>query len=250
MEGPTYVTLSAQVALQKQLDVVANNIANASTTGFKADRQLFQTYVDRLQVPGGSVAFVQDRATYIDRSSGPITHTDNPLDIAIQGDGMLAVSTPQGTQYTRDGHLHLGPDQTLVDGNGHAVLDDSGQPIQLPQDFQNLTIRGDGSMRVWVNGASQELARIGTFRANDPLSYRKTGDGMLTAPANGVVPIDAGDAASSIVQGALEGSTVKPVLEIANMTDLSRAYERLQTLISDDNDRERQMIQALGAPTA
>ena len=113
MEGPTYVTLSAQVALE-QLEVVANNVANVSTSGFKADRQLFQSYVDQLNVPGDSISFVQDRATYIDQTAGPIQVTGNALDVAINGDGYLSVSTPKGTEYTRDGRLQTSADGTLT----------------------------------------------------------------------------------------------------------------------------------------
>ncbi len=248
MEGPTYVTLSAQIALQKELDVVANNVANASTTGFKADRQLFQSYVDMLNVPGGSIDFVQDRATYIDRSAGPIEATDNALDVAVQGDGYLSVGGPQGTSYTRNGHLQVGQDGTLEDSSGRPVLSPDGTPIQLPQQYTDLQIQADGSVNVRVRGVWQNVGQIGTFRPTDPLALRKSGDGQLTDPSNAMQPIEAGDPASHLVQGALEGSTVQPVREIANMTELGRAYEQLQTLLSDDNDRERKMIAALGQP--
>lgn len=248
MEGPTYVTLSAQIALQKELDVVANNVANASTTGFKADRQLFQTYVDQLNVPGGNIAFVQDRATYIDRSAGPIQVTDNSLDVAVQGDGYLSVNSPQGTLYTRNGHLQVGQDGTLLDSSGRAVLSPDGTPIQLPDQYTDLQIQGDGTVNVRVNGAWQNVGQIGTFRPTDPLALRKTGDGLFTDPSNAMQPIESGDPESHLVQGALEGSTVQPVREIANMTELGRAYEQLSTLLSDDNDRERKMIAALGQP--
>jgi flagellar basal-body rod protein FlgF len=245
MEGPTYVALSAQVALQRQLEVVANNVANTSTAGFKADRQLFQSFVNRLAVPGGSVSFVQDRATYIDQTAGQILTTGNPLDVAVQGDGFFAVAAPQGTQYTRDGRMHVqGSDNTLVDAAGRAFLSDDNQPITLPAVFSNMLVRGDGSIRVVVDGRPQEVGRLGTFRSVDQLAMRKSGDGLMDAPG-GMTPIDAGDKLSSVVHQALEGSTVQPVVEIANMTELSRAYERLQTLLSDDNDRERRMIDAL-----
>jgi flagellar basal-body rod protein FlgF len=249
VEGPTYVTLSAQVALQKQLEVVANNVANASTTGFKADRQLFQSYIDKLDVPGGNVAFVQDRATYIDRAGGPIEQTGNPLDVAVQGDGYLSVATPQGTLYTRDGRLHTAKDGTLTDAGGHSVLDPTGQPIQLPGQYSRIEIKGDGGIVAIVRGASQEVGQIGTFRPLDPLALSKTANDLLAAPPGGMQQIQSDDTGSRLVQGALEGSTVQPVKEIANMTELSRAYERLQMLLSDDNDREQKMIQTLSSPS-
>jgi flagellar basal-body rod protein FlgF len=246
MEGPTYVTLSAQIALRKQLEIIANNVANANTTGFKADRQLFQTYVDRLNVPGGNVAFVQDRATYIDREAGPIQTTDNKLDVAVQGDGYLSVDSPQGTLYTRDGHLQVSTDGTLQDSSGRSVLSPDGTPIQLPDQYTDLQILGDGTINASVNGTYQNVGQIGTFRPLDALTLRKTGDGLFTAPAGGMQPIDPDDPDSHLVQGALEGSTVQPVREIASLTELSRAYDQLETLIGDDNDRERKMISTLG----
>ncbi|HQT75717.1 MAG: flagellar basal-body rod protein FlgF [Rhodospirillales bacterium 20-64-7] len=250
MEGPTYVTLSAQVALQKQLEVVANNVANASTAGFKADRQLFQSYVDRLNVPGGNVAFVQDRATYIDQEAGPIETTGNPTDIAIKGDGYLSVQTPQGTQYTRNGRLQVAADGTLTDASGRPVLTPGGATMQLPPGYSGLEIRADGTVIATVGNAPQNVGQIGTFRPSNPQVMRKSGDGLLVAPPMAMQPIDDGDPNSRIVQGALEGSTVKPVTEIANMSALSNAYQQLQSLLNDDNDREQKMIQTLGTPAA
>lgn len=249
MEAPTYVTLSAQVALQRQLEVVANNVANASTTGYRADRQLFQSYIENLPGQDDGVAFVQDRATYIDRTNGPIQATGNPLDVAIRGDAFLAVTTPQGTQYSRNGQMHAGADGTLFDPNENAVQGSDGQPIQLPDDYQQVQIKGDGTVSVMVNNRLQDVGQIGLFKPSDPLLLRKSGDGMLTAPATAMQPLDQDDLSSRLVQGSLEGSTVQPVAEIANMTELSRAYDRLQTLLSDDNDRESKMIEALGHPS-
>jgi flagellar basal-body rod protein FlgF len=246
MEGPTYVTLSAQIALRKQLEVVANNIANANTTGFKADRTLFQTYVERLAVPGNSIAFVQDRATYIDQENGPIQPTGNPLDVAVKGDAFLAVNAPEGTLYTRNGQLTVGQDGTLLDPGGRPVLGPDTQPIQLPQGFTNPEIKADGSISVTVNGTTQQVGQIGLFRPDDPLNLRKSGTGLFATPTGAMQPVDPGDPNARLVQGALEGSTVQTVKEIANLTDLSRAYDQLQTLLSDDNDREQKMIQTLG----
>lgn len=110
-------------------------------------------------------------------------------------------------------------------------------------------IRGDGSLTVTVNHHEQEVGQIGLFRASDPLSLRKSGDNMLSAAPGAMQPLDQGDPGARLVQGSLEGSTVQPVKEIANMTELSRAYDRLQTLLTDDNDRESKMIDALSHPS-
>jgi flagellar basal-body rod protein FlgF len=93
---------------------------------------------------------------------------------------------------------------------------------------------------------SQQVGQIGMFRPNDPLALRKAGGTLFSAPSGSMQSIGSGDRGSSIVQGGLEGSTVQPVAEIANLTELGRAYDRLQTLLSDDNDRQQKMIQTLG----
>lgn len=248
MEGPTYVTLSAQMALQQQLDVVANNVANANTTGYKADRQLFQTYLELLKVPGREVAFVQDRATYLDRSAGPLQPTDNPFDVAIQGEGFLAVQTRQGRAYTRDRRLKVSSDGALVNQAGQPVLSGTGDPIQLPERSRDFRVRSDGTVTVRVDGTAQEIGQIGMFRAADPTALRKTGSGQITDPTGRMIPVASDDMKTRLIQGTLEGSTVQPVKELTNMTELSRAYERLQRLVTDDNERERKMIDTLGHP--
>jgi flagellar basal-body rod protein FlgF len=246
MEASSYVALSAQVVIQKQLDIVANNVANASTTGYKPEHQLFQSYVEKLAVPGGAVSFVQDRASYIDRKDGEVDLTGNPWDVAIKGDGYFAVSSGNETLYTRDGHLQIGQDGTLLASNGMPVLGPDNQPIQVPANADQPQIMSDGSISVRVKGISQQVGQIGMFRSSDPLGLQKASGAFLSAPAGAMQPIDSGDSEASIVQGGLEGSTVQPVNEIANLTELSRAYDRLQNVLSDDNDRQQKMIQSLG----
>ena len=249
MESPTYVALSAQVALRQQLEVVANNVANANTTGYKPDKQIFQSYLSKLNVPGGSVSFVQDRATFIDVTEGPMNPTGNSLDIAVKGDGMLAVAGPGGqTLYTRDGHLQTGQDGTLQTVGGLPVLGPDGSQIQLPPDYTRVRITADGQVTVRVKGNDQQVGQIGLYRTDRPQMLRKQGAATFSAPPGAMNPVEQGDTRTGIVQGALEGSTVQPVREIANLTELSRAYDRLQTLLSDDSDREKKMIETLGSP--
>src|ERR1700742_1132333 len=146
MDTTTYVALAAQVALQKELETVANNVANANTAGFKADRSFFESFMEPLQGPGGGVSFVQDAATYIDQASGPIEVTGNSLDLALDGQGFFAVATAVGTEYTRNGHLRVGPDGSLVDSNGRAVLGSDGSPIQMPDGFEDPEVKNNGTL--------------------------------------------------------------------------------------------------------
>ena len=246
MESPTYVTLSAQMALQERLAVTANNVANASTAGYKADRPLFQSLVEPLKGPGNEVAFVQNRATYIDRTAGAMETTDNPLDIAIQGDAFLAVKSGAGKEFTRDGKLQVSPEGLLVDAGGRPVLGGDGSTIQIPQGASDFKILGDGTLSVRADGATQEIGQIGMFRAGTATGMRKSGSGLIDGTAAAMKPVDPGDTSNRIVQGAIEVSTVQPVTELANMTELTRAYERLQQLIGQDDQREQSMIQILG----
>jgi flagellar basal-body rod protein FlgF len=253
MDGPGIVGLSGQVALQQRLDATANNIANMNTAGFRGDRTLFQSFVSRLNVPGRQVAFVQDRATYVDAVQGAIESTGNPLDVAIDGPGFLAVERPgnAGRGYTRDGRLRSAPDRTLVDSTGRPVLDEGGSHITIPERTTKVEIRADGTLIATVDRREQSVARIGLFTANDIRAVRKAGDGLLDIPQNELRPIPQGTPSARgtrLVQAALEASSVKPVVEITNLTQLQRAYESLQRVAADDDSRLRKMIDAIGKP--
>ena len=137
MQNALLVGLSRQVALGRELDVIANNIANINTAGFKADGSVFEEYVsptaraDNFLAPDRRVSFVNDRATWIDLSQGPLEKTNNPLDVAINGGGFFAVQTPQGERYTRNGAFQINNVGELVTAEGYQVLGESG-PISVP----------------------------------------------------------------------------------------------------------------------
>jgi flagellar basal-body rod protein FlgF len=250
VEGPSIVGLSGQMALRQQLDVVANNVANASTTAYRGDRTLFQSHVSRLEVPGREVAFVQDRATYVDTRPGAIAATGNPLDVAIDGEAFLAVQRPGnvGRGYSRDGRLRVAPDNTLVDTSGRAVLDEGGGRLLMPERFSAVEIRADGTVLATTDGRAEQVGRLGLFRPGDIRAIRKGGDGLLEIPQADIRPVEPGSREARLVQGALEGSSVQPIAEIANLTALQRAYDSVQRIVADDDSRIRKMIEALGRP--
>lgn len=247
MDGPGIIALSGQVALQRQVDTVANNVANMNAAGFRGDRMLFQSYISRLNVPGRQVAFVQDRATYVEATQGPIEATGNPLDLAINGEGYFAVERPGGAGrgYTRDGRMKIGPDRTLMDNAGRPVLDDAGGRILVPERATRLEVRADGSIIATVDRRAQSVARLGLSRAQEPRAVRKAGDGLYDIPEGQAQPVDPMSRATRLVQGSLESSNVQPVTEIANLSDLQRAYDRMQRIVSDDDQRLRRMIETL-----
>jgi len=249
MDSPSIVSLSGQMALRQQLDVVANNLANATTTGFRGDRTLFQTHISQLAVPGGQVAFVQDRATYLDIRQGAVAATGNPLDVAIDGEAYLAVERAGGTRgYTRDGRLRIDAANTLVDSGGRPVLDEGGGRIQMPERLTAVEIRADGSILATVDGQVEQAGRIGLFRGGDLRAVRKGGDGLLEIPAADVQPLPPGTPGVRLAQGALEASTVQPVLEMTNLSAIQRAYEGMQRIVSEDDSRVRKMIETLARP--
>ena len=244
MSNPSYVGLSLQVALQRKMDLIANNIANINTTGFKAQRAIFVDYM----MPSGSqagsadqMAMPTDYGTYRDTATGPIQITGNPLDVALSGEGYLTVQGPNGTLYTRGGNLAISNDGTLTDQAGHPVLDESGSPIVVQQDDKEIAIAKDGV----ISARRGELAKIGIVKFANPNDLQPQGAGLYntTDPA---LP----DPDTSIQQGALEGSNVQPITEMSQMIDVQRNYETVANLMQTQNDDEKDMISKLSNVTA
>jgi len=240
MESPLYIGLSRQVALRRQLEVVANNVANMNTAGFRAERTLFEAAMQ----PGGKrpndqIAFTIDRATYTDLRPGGFTATGNPFDVALDGDGWFQVRTPDGDRFTRDGRMRRDADGQLVTAGGFPVLDDNRQPIMIASDSSVLTIGTDGL----VSADDQMVARLRVVRFDDPQALRQTGD-VLFAADPGVDPLPAPD--TRTVQGKIEQSNVQGIAEVTRMMDLSRDYQAVTRMVEDGQDLLRAAINRLG----
>lgn len=233
MRISSYLALSRQATLERDMSVIANNLANATTTGYRAERTVFDETLER--AGRRSVAFVRDAAQARDLAPGPITQTGNPLDVALEGQGYLAFATPDGTRFGRGGHLGIDPTGRLVNAAGQPVLDESGNPITLPVEETAITISGDGTL----GGRTGPLGRIGVFAFADERSLRHSGDGLFAAPTPPLGPA----AGTRIVQGALEGSNVQPVLEMTAMLASVRAFEGAQRLLDTEHELERQAIE-------
>jgi flagellar basal-body rod protein FlgF len=148
MDIVSSIAVSRLAAQQRTMDVMANNIANADTPGFKAERVLFSDWLSRQTGGGappgaGTIAYPQDRATWREQQAGTLTHTGNTFDVAMTGDGYFTVNTPRGPRLTRDGRFGMLPNGTVADGAGNALLDSNGQPIQLSPTDTRITIAGD-----------------------------------------------------------------------------------------------------------
>jgi flagellar basal-body rod protein FlgF len=235
------IAASRLIAAQRAMDVTAQNVANADTPGYKTQRVLFTDWLSRQSGSAGaggepSVAYVQDRATWRDQTAGSLAHTGNPFDLALSGDGYFTVATANGPRLTRSGHFGLLPDGTLADMAGNAVLDNTGQPIQLPTTDTNITISADGT----VSGSTGQLGKLGVVQPADPM--RVTAEGATLFRADGpTAPVTS----PGVVQGAVEGSNVQPVLETTRMMDGMRQFQFVSALIQAEDDRQQASIDKL-----
>src|SRR6266850_1154426 len=189
MENASLVGLSRQIALARELDVVANNIANLNTTGFKADNVVFQEHlmpvarVSQFAASDRQVSFVQDRATWLDLSQGPVQQTGNPLDVAISGSAFLTIQTPRGERYTRNGALQLNNAGELVTSEGHKVVGENG-PIVLQPNDRDISISTDGtiSVREGRNTTDSLRGKLKLVSFAQPQRLQKDGPSAYVAP--------------------------------------------------------------------
>lgn len=250
MENTILVGLSRQVALERQLGVVANNVANVNTTGFKADKPVFEEFlrtpahIDTFVGRDRRVSFVQDRATYHDFGQGTVEQTNNPLDIAIDGNAFLAVQANGTERYTRNGALQINNQGQLVTMDGHQVVGANG-PITFQPGDQDIAIGKDGTITV-REGINSNVAsvrgklRLVTF--DQPQQLAKQGSNLFSAP-EGVVANAA--LTAGIRQGALEKSNVSSVAEMARMIEISRAYTSISSMMQQQNDLRKMSIERL-----
>jgi flagellar basal-body rod protein FlgF len=248
MENASYIGLSLQVALRRQMDVVANNVANMSTTGFKGEKVIFLEHLvgqmsGKTDLPG-RMSMVSDYGTYRDMRAGPITQTGNPLDLALQGPGYLAVQTPQGLRYTRGGAFQVTSEGVLVDQNGRTVADEGGGEIRIPDRTTKVAIGPDGSVTVAVEGqggALQVVGRIGVYKFDRPNFLTAEAGGLFNANQEPAIA----DTETHIQQGMLEQSNVNPVLEMSNMIEVQRTYQSVQKMLDAEHDRQKDTIEKL-----
>jgi flagellar basal-body rod protein FlgF/flagellar basal-body rod protein FlgG len=249
MGNATLVGLSRQMALQRELEVVANNIANLNTNGFKADGAIFAEYVmpvarDNLfRGADTRVSFVHDRATWRDFSQGSVSTTNNPLDIAIQGNGYLVVQTPRGERYTRNGALQISSAGQLVTSEGFPVLGDNG-PIQFQTTDHSIVINAEGVIRVQEGVNSETDTGRGKLRLvafADQQQLQKDGTSLFTAPNQQPQPATE----VRVVQGAVEKSNVRSVVEMTRMIEVSRVYAQVAALLQQEADIHRTAIDRL-----
>lgn len=239
MENSSYVALSRQMTLANEMTIVANNIANANTPAYKAEKMVFREFLDQ-PTRGEQLSFVQDVGLARDLSEGPMTATGNPLDIAINGKGYFVVDTPMGERYTRHGRFQLDANGQVVTGAGHPVRGLAG-PIIVPPNQGDIAIAEDGTI-------STEEGIIGNLQLvdfEDEQLLRKGANGLYSSedpPENIQTP--------SVSQGMLEESNVEPIIELTRMIQVHRDYQSVQNFIKAEHDRQKTAIQRLGQASA
>lgn len=236
MNNAIYTMLNRQSGLMREMGVVANNIANMGTTGFKSEHGIFAEHIARLESagqidPGGpdlSLSMGQLAAHATDFSDGGLSPTGSPLDMAITGDGFFQVDTDLGVRLTRSGHFLISEQNQLIDASGNAVLSDAGGPIAIPPDASELAVGADGT--ITADGA--QIARVGVVTA-PALTLQREGTNYWVSPDTAPVenPV--------IASGFLEQSNVNPVLEMARMIEVQRHYDAGQSLIDLEDERIR-----------
>ncbi|MCH8168581.1 MAG: flagellar hook-basal body complex protein [Proteobacteria bacterium] len=231
----SYLALNRQIGLAREMTTIANNIANLATTGYRREGVVFAEFIQATP-PGDSLSMADLRAHFASDLAGELTLTNGQFDVAIVGEGFFTIESGGETLLTRAGAFQRSAEGLLVTPDGALVLDDGAAPIFVPPTSTSLEVARDGTISV----DGEPIARIGLVTA-PPVTLTRVGATAFRA-ASGVTPVEFPD----LRQGALEGSNVDPVLEIARMIAVTRAYEQAQGLLEDDDERVRSTLSRLG----
>jgi flagellar basal-body rod protein FlgF len=242
MDNALYVGLSRQMTLRRQLDIVANNIANVDTAGFKMESLMVGEEPARpastMQAPN-PVKFVLDKGVARDFGQGGLSQTGNKLDFAIEGQAFFQVMTPDGERYTRDGRFTRNAQGQLATSMGHPVLDEGGSEITLDPRLGEVSVTDTGS----VSQGGQRVGKIGLARFDDLSQLEKAGDNYFRNVSN-LTAQDAPDA--RVRQGMVESSNVKPIIEVTKLIEVSRAYEQMAKIMDSTAELSRRSIERMG----
>lgn len=235
MDNPGYVALTRQAGLLREMQAIAHNIANAATTGYRAEGLVFSEFVRRLGQDEPSLSMAAAHARQTRLTQGGLSFTGGQLDLAIEGPGFFRLETAAGERLTRAGHFALNAAGELVNPDGFRLLDDGGAPIQVPPGT-TLALARDGTLS--ADGAP--VARIEPVVPDETARLSREG-GVLHAAAGGTRPAEG----AVLHQGFLEDSNVDPIAQMARMVEVQRAYEAGQKFLDREDERIRAVIQTL-----
>ncbi len=241
MDSSLYVALSAQVALERRLDTIAQNVANLSTVGYRADEVKFDAMLSK--AGSDSTAFVSSGDTFISRRAGGLTKTDNDLDVAVQGEGWLAINTPSGVVYTRDGRMRMLASGELQTLNGYAVLDVGRAPLSLDPGAGPPVIARDGM----ITQHGQQVGAIGLFSIDPATNLKRFENSGVIPEGNASEILDF--STNGVVQGFVEDANINPISEISKLIAVTRAFEAASSTIETSDSTAQQAIKTLGDTT-
>lgn len=247
MQNTSYIALSSQTALWRRMEMVANNMANMNTAGYRAQEPLFTSYLQRS--PGDDSAFrerlnfVTDFGRVHDFTPGPIKATSNPMDLAIDGEGFFVVNTADGPKYTRAGHFVLDEQGQLVTKEGLALLNTDDEPFFVAPNESEFNVAQDGTVST-ENGVIGQV-KVVTFA--NPQRLQKVSGTLFSAPEDMVAePVEQ----TKVAQGMVEGSNVNGIVEMTRMIDVQRSYMNAQNLVDQEHDRIRKSMDVWARPSA
>ncbi len=241
MENALLIGLSRQNALRNQMDVIANNLANLTTAGFKSQDLTFEEYLmpvasaESFPEQDETLSYVLDYVSAYDFSAGTIAQTGNPLDVAVNGTGWLVVETPDGERYTRDGSLSLNAEGQLVTKSGYPVLSTAGV-VTLGPNETDFTVAADGT----ISTSEGDRGRLRVVRFEDQSTLKNAGENLFA----GDDPIES--ETDRVVQGAIERSNVRSVVEVTRMVEVTRAYQTVSAMLKEQNELKQDAINTLG----
>jgi len=237
MDTSTYIALSGQTARERELEVIANNMANLSTPGFKAEKMMFQEYLMKPKDGSDPSSYVVSQGHARDMTQGPLSHTSNPLDVALNGPGFMTVTTPSGDQYTRNGHFQLDNQGELVTSAGFIVQGEGGSPIVIPAGAGSITIGKDGT----VATNKQTIGKIAVVNFDNPQTLAETQAGLY---ATTQTPQTA--TATTVEQGTIEEANIQSVVEMTKMMNTAHQFGMAKEFADGEHTRIKNAIDRLG----
>ena len=241
MENGLYVALSSQIALEKRLSTIADNMTNATTVGFRRTGVKFEDVLTGLT--SNSVDFVSTGNTFMPDEGGPIRETGNPFDYAIQGDAWFAIDTPAGMVMTRDGRFTMRNDGALVTLQGYPVLDPGGAPVELNPEGGPPEAGADGTLRQGGN----LLGALGLWQFQPGADFQRFGNAGIIPAAPPEALVDRQDV--GVAQGFVEDSNVNAVQEMMRLIQVQRAFDNITALMRDGEGAVGEAIRTLGGRT-
>ncbi|HBH45292.1 MULTISPECIES: flagellar hook-basal body complex protein [Hyphomonas] len=234
MSNAIYATLTRQDGLLREMQVIANNVANSSTTGYKSNHAIFAEHIAAVNGEGDSVSMGSLSGHSHDLSQGAMKHTGGQFDLAIHGEGFFVLETPAGERLTRAGAFQLSADGNLVDAFGNQVMGAGGGAIAIPEEVTRISVAPDGT----ISSGQEILGQIGVVTANGQIAQE---GGTMFVAAEGYEQVEE----PNVIQGALEQSNVSSILEISRLIEVQRAYEAGQSLIEKEDERINQLIKTM-----